>query len=179
MKMNKDGEPAISSQIWSLLANMHREFSESLSLLLTVDDVTPLADALRAMIVEHNRLAVIQYELQSETRKGRPRKEKKVVPPTGNRLADLLWPGRVIKKPPGRPVKGGPYFDRLTFNVVEQRRAELAAKNRCKPTIKAAIDSLNADRARDQSVRVVAFVSVKHNKVRSSYRRGKLLTTRD
>ena len=74
MPVSIKGVPTIPKEVWSTKAGMHREFSDSLSLLLSTDESGPLAKALREMIEKNKSLAEACDELYKETRKGRPTK---------------------------------------------------------------------------------------------------------
>ena len=173
MRVSIKGVPAIPKEVWSTKAGMHREFSESLSLLLSTDESGPLAKALREMIEKNKRLAEACDELYKETRKGRPTKKPAR---TENGLLAILHPHLYeLRKRPGRPTQYGAKYDKLTFKVVAEQRKELAQANKSKPTVKAAIDSLNAQLARDSSRRELTAIKTEFERVHSAYKRGKKL----
>ena len=152
-------------EVWSTMASMHQDFSDSLRLALGAYETEFLEDVLRQMIAEHEKKAVIYERIRRQTKKGRPKI---------HRLSDMLSIGRVVnKKKIGRPVTFGAAHDRLTFKRVEQRRGELASENRFKPTIAAAINSLIEEKAKAQLVHDSTFVGDDYTKVRNSYLRGR------
>ena len=175
MRVSIKGVLSIPKEVWSTKAHMHRGFSESLSLLLSADESGPLVDALREMIDKNKRLADVCDEIRKETRKGRPTKKNAIK--TNNALIAILCPDSFeLRRRPGKPTQYGPKYDKLTFKVVEERRQELAQK-KSKPTIKAAIYSLNAQLARDNSKPDSTYYLRKEfARVHSAYQRGKKLS---
>lgn len=173
MRVSIKGTVSIPVEVWSNSAHMHQEFADSLCLALGYEDRF-LVDVLLHMIDRHETLAEICDVLRKETKKGRPKKKVPNLQPTSYRLSDMLLIGRVVsKKKIGRPVTFGAAHDRLTFKRVEQRRGELASENRSKSTIKAAIDSLNMEKAKAQPVQESIYVGDNYTKVHNSYLRGR------
>jgi len=176
MRARKNGEPAIPKLLWRSMATSHRQFADELTSLLAVSEIDgecPSARRLIALRDKHARLAEICAEHESETKPGRP--PRRVLPQ--NALASMIKgnPDRPadVRRKPGRPTEFGPRHDLLTYTAVELRRSELAGKRPTKPTIKAAIDSLNEELARGLNKRVGSFTKDAYHRVRSAYQRGK------
>ena len=180
MRESIKGEVAISRDVWLALEIAHSDFADKLRHLLgahELESAGSLVEALHALALECSDYASTCKELKKQVKKGRP----KVVKPTPkektqNKLECALLPALYeYKSPTGRPVVYGAKYDRLTFKVVVERREELARTNKAKPTIKAAIDSLNAQRAMENSRREGAAIKDDFEKVHSAYKRGKRL----
>ena len=176
MATTKSGDMAIPRIAWALRASAHQEFANSLSELLSahaMEATAPLAGALDALKERHHWLALACEDLKKGTKRGRPRKILKPESPT-SMLKRLLNSGPPKRR--GRPSEYGPDFDKLTFKVVEQRREELGKGENSQSTIKAAIDSLNAQVATENSMRITSAIKGDFNRVHSAYQRGKKLS---
>lgn len=182
MRNSKDVKVAISKDVWMALERAHSDFADKLQHLLSShgsDSVEPLREALRVLAKECSDYASICRELETQVKKGRPRVKPTPKIKTRNALlAAALSHSHVFQKRPGPPSTNGPKFDRLTFKAVEDRRKELAETNTSKPTIKAAIDSLNAESARLNSKREATTIKKHFERIHSAYKRGKKLPSK-
>ncbi len=177
MRESIKGELVITKDVWMTLEFAYRDFSDKLSGLLNLhkaESIGPLADALRTLADESAKLANDYREIKLLVKKGRPKVKPTPKIKTSNALV-ALGEQYELRKRPGRPTTRGAKFDKLTFKVVEGRRQELAQTNKAKPTIKAAIDSLNAEAARENSKQEGAAIKGKYERVHSAYKRGKKL----
>lgn len=177
MRTNKNGDPAIPKLCWKFIARAHHDFAKELFDLLRTDSAKSKASlhkALNELIEEHDDLGLMCSRIAEEIKPGHPPKEKPVpsVAPK-NYLVELL--GKYKKKRLGRPPGDGPKLDRVTFQMVKQKREELAEKNGAN-SIKAAIDAINSELARKFRKNVTAFVDAEYHRVRSAYGRGKKLS---
>lgn len=171
MKTTKSGKPVLSRFVLDLLIDGEIEFSlEVFDAVKRFDPEvqTPLAKALLSIVDQHSEIVVGMQSLSRKTKRGRPKKVEKEPNTLAAFFASMRAPGK-----PGRPTKLGKPFDRETYLQVEHRRATLAEGRRTKPTIKAAIDSLNEDLARDLGKRVSTVVRDEYASLRSCYQRGK------
>lgn len=179
MRESIKGEVAIARDVWVALEIAHGDFADKLRHLLGVHELEsagPLVGALHALALECSDYASICKELKKQVKKGRPKVKPIPKEKTSNALtAAALWQTHELRKRPGRPTAMGPKFDKLTFNAVEKRREALTQANKSKPTIKAAIDSLNAESARKNFKQEGAAVKGDFERVHSAYKRGKKL----
>lgn len=76
----------------------------------------------------------------------------------------------------GRPPTRGPAFDRATYRIVEERRAELRRQRKAS-SIKAAIISLSEELATRTGLNRVDTIKYELNRLRASYRSGKILSS--
>ena len=174
MRSTKSGEPAISKSTWRAKAGAHRQISDEIEALLAANAGAPsgIAESLASLQHRHSELADICKELEAETKRGRPTARK----PQRNALMGPID----LPRKPGRPTEHGPKFDRMTYKVVEARRAELAVTNLAKPTIKAAIESLNRERAQHAGRHAAGdYLKNEYQRINSSYQRGQRLVERD
>lgn len=171
MRKNKSGEPAIPKAEWSTRAHMHRKFADEL--LGIAKAAGAFGEALlQSTIDRHLSRAHACDELAAETKKGRPKAATEAVS-SPNRLAAILS-GIPAKRQPGRPRKSSEVdMNELTYRVVEKRRTELAKSNKTKPTVKAAIDSINIEVASRNGVREREVLKGDFDLVHSAYKRGK------
>lgn len=171
MRTTKSGEPSIPKAIWDIKASMHRTFADELSVIAHAAGLVR-SGMLEPNIKRHLALADACDELAAETRRGRPKSPVTKAERGQNRLADILL-GIPPKRKPGRPSAAGKDYDEMTYRAVEEKRKELALSNKAKPTIRAAIDSLNSQIARDNGVRESQYLKDNFDHVHSAYKRGR------
>ena len=180
MRKTKSGAPALPKVMWAIKACTHRDFATELLGLMEAEllplleaatnaDLCTLADALLHLHRMHSDRAGTCSWLAAATKRGAP---KKSTHGYGPELAELLGMDTAKKRRPGRPTKWGPAMHRKAFEIVERRRAALAERGKPKSTIKAAIDSLNAEIVcRREGI----TVKNQYASLYSAYRRGKQL----
>ena len=179
MRAIKSGAPAVPKLVWKLLADSEHAFAlELMNELKRVDPEvkTPMAKALLKIIERHIDTAETIDRIAENTRRGRPKDVKK----HPNALCAALGipaPPRAPGKP-GLPTNRGPAFDLQTYFVINHVSISLAEISRGKPSIKAAIDWLNVERARDLGKRESTFKSAEYASLRACYQRGKHLAAK-
>lgn len=172
MRRSYKGEVAIPKEVWLAKASTHRDFAAKLSRLLAVHTCEvdeSLAQALRQVIDECNHQECLCLQAHKATKRGRPKgtSDKKIIP--SNQLAVAVAAGKFEHCEL-------PNYDSLTFAAVEVMRQELAETKRSKPTVKAAIDYLNAEAAREFKKQKEHSIKVNFEAVHSAYKRGKKLS---
>lgn len=170
MRKNKIGSVAIPAVAWGLAADAHLEAAQKLVALFDLDGVDSksiLATAVTKLAMWHIESASTYQRLAIAVKPGRP-KSKPV-----NALMLLRPPPK--KRGIGAPVKFGDGYDIKTFHLVEEHRELLAASNSTKPTIRSAVEALNATVADKFGKRRVSYNKSVRNHTLSSYQRGKRL----
>lgn len=170
MPTKKNGSRAIPKLVWDTLAVAHLRIADELK--KVIDEVDPerefaTFERLSELFQTHSKQAHACARCAANTKPGMPKKIPK------NALTSPM------KKPPGRPTNRGPKFDRGTYLLVERVRKDLKIPGTIKVSVKAAIDSLNKERAARVNRRVGSFVKDEYDRVRSSYYRGKRAVERD
>jgi len=176
----------LSRKEWHLIGGTYRSFADALSTAMEKGEDLTREQAVALLIALRDRytgLAGACDALAEEKRPGRPRTRRKertenTKEPPGGWPTNALLPGYVPLKPKkrrGRPIEGGPDYDRAVFQYAEQVREELRQGRRTKPTIKAAIDKLNELWARHHGKRVTSTVASRFNATKAAYLRGRKL----
>lgn len=174
MRKNKVGKPTIPAVAWNLAADAHIEAADKLDALLDLDgsdNQSAMALAVAKLCTWHLESAIICQRLASKVKPGRPKSR----PTSGPFNALSLLPPPPEKRRVGAPVKFGASFDRKTFYLVEEHRALLAASNSTKPTIRNAVEALNATLAERFGKQQFSYNNITRNHTLSSYQRGKRL----
>ena len=169
MKKNKDGTAAIPGVAWRLAAAVHLEAAESLATLLELDGIdsqSAIAKAIARVAKSHVESAKSLLRTADNTRPGRPKS-------TPANALMVLSSGKKARV--GAPLKWGARYDITTFNLVEERRATLAATNKAKPTVENAVDLLNDEVAPARGRNALSYTKDLRNHTLSSYQRGKRL----
>ena len=176
MRVSIKGEIAIAKETWHCKGFAHQDFAAELAELISIiksDCPSYITDALTALKNKHLEIAGGCEKLANDTKRGRPKAQPKPTPASNPLVAAALGIPYFRKNKPGRPRKFGRKHDALTYVAVEERRTQLAASNCSKPTVKAAIDSINEQFARSQNKRVGTAQIKNYQRVRAAYGRGK------
>lgn len=199
LKLKKNGKPALPRVGWEVGAGTRREIANELGKIVTsyesaaeegisaalenkaigaevVLAFSRLLNELRALRIEHMDSADEWKRFAERARRGRPATKQKDTPSqkyTSNAFA-AVFHGIPYKARPrrGRPAKNGIDADLLVYADVEQWREKMT-KNKTVPTIKAAIESIIADRAGKDRRSFAVSREELFNKMRSQYIRGK------
>ncbi len=169
------GKLAIPKEAWIVKAWAHKDFAAELAEVMAAiprDYPVPIVKVLAALQSKHARLTEVFDEKAKETKIGRPKGPPKPKS-TPIKLKALAF--NIAYIPLGRPTKKGRLSNLQTYKDVEERRRNLAASNRTKSTIKAAIDSINRQLAESNGKQVGAAIKKNYQRVRAAYGRGKRL----